>query len=144
MSEPYDLRKDLYEADLAVLDRYQRFSAELLRLSLLALTALGYAFANKILPSRPGLVRLAWAVAIGGFAAAGVLALRHRYDSTDALACHVKFLRLLGGTDVQAQERERRSRNDRLQRCDLLLRSAAWTFGIGLAGFLVLFLTAVL
>lgn len=96
--------KETYEIDLAVLDRYQSFSAELLRLALLGLAGYGFLIVNVVLKA-PGAsgsltsiaaysIRYALAVGAVSLAASAMCALGHRYFSTDALTHHVRRLRL--------------------------------------------------
>jgi hypothetical protein len=47
-----ELKEDIYKIDLAVLDRYQSFSSELLRLSLLGLAGYGFLISNTIMTGR--------------------------------------------------------------------------------------------
>lgn len=100
------LDREEYEADLAVVDKYQSFSAELLRLSLLGIAGYGFLIANIVLKtasptqesvflqqfSERGSV---WALIVGsaslGFAA--VTALGHRYFATDCVTHFVRRVR---------------------------------------------------
>ena len=93
-----------YKIDIAVLERYQSFSAELLRLSLLGIAGYGFLIANIVLKvSTNGeysllneLTNNKYLLAIGA-AALGISAasaLGHRYFSTDCLTHFVRLLRL--------------------------------------------------
>jgi len=100
------LEKEEYEADFAVVDKYQSFSAELLRLSLLGLAGYGFLIANIVLKATSGaqgemLLRVflqtstisvlsIGAVALG---IAAATALGHRYFATDCITHFVRRLR---------------------------------------------------
>lgn len=133
--------EDDFRADFEITDKYQAFSAELVRLSLLGIAGYGFLLSNFVLangtrseffaqmasrklPLGIGLICL-------GIATAGALA--HRFYSTDCLSHQVTILRLLkradreGWTDEEKQQnedrlaRERRSQGNDLRRCRILL-----------------------
>jgi hypothetical protein len=95
--------RDAYEADLAIVDRYQAFSAELLRLSLLAITGYGFLISNIDLHApttaddrvllHPWTV-LALIVGAVAFGLSAATALGHRYFATDCITHFVRRLRL--------------------------------------------------
>lgn len=96
--------KDVYDIDLVVLDRYQGFSAELLRLALLGLAGYGFLIGNIVfkmqtkdgsLPYLNAFIDSWPLLAIGALslALAAMMALGHRYFSTDALTHQVRRLR---------------------------------------------------
>lgn len=144
--------KDTYEVDLAVLDRYQAFSAELLRLALLGLAGYGFlitkialvtidsagtlGFLNSLLAGKHFL-----AVGVISLAFAAMCALGHRYFSTDSIAHHIRRLRLhlrcetLDAGDQKSElmavaQHESESLRKDLNRCRWLL--------VGSSSFLVL------
>jgi hypothetical protein len=94
-----------FQNDLDVLDRYQAFSAEILRISLLGLTGLG-ALIFKIFfdaqgsPFRSPHVVDPILTAATAFGFAATMALLHRYISSDSMACQLRWLRL----DIRAKE----------------------------------------
>jgi len=94
--------KEVYEIDLAVLERYQLFAEELLRLSLAALAGYGFLIvnvflnANKIVQLGSGIaIVTAGVMGVGAIALTGsaACALGYRYFSTDAFTHHVRRLR---------------------------------------------------
>jgi hypothetical protein len=119
-----------FDQDLALSDRYLAFSAELLRLALLAIGALGYllntpAFlqASDSAKHDVGVRRMLLAVAIlMGLSAASALA--HRYIVSDMLACQLRLVRLrtrnLDGDRTKAND-EAAARNWRLSAAGPLL-----------------------
>jgi hypothetical protein len=100
------LGEDIYKIDLAVLDRYQSFSSELLRLSLLGIAGYGFLIGNlvfKITSGNGQFVLLASftqsriILSVGAIALAltAITALGHRYFSTDCITHYVRRLRLI-------------------------------------------------
>jgi len=98
------LAEDIYKVDLAVLDRYQSFSSELLRLSLLGIAGYGFLITNIVFKVTTGAGQLAFFapflqarfVLAGGAITLGVsatTALAHRYFSTDCITHYVRRLR---------------------------------------------------
>jgi hypothetical protein len=98
--------EEVYKVDLAVLDRYQSFSSELLRLSLLGIAGYGFLLTNVVFkaqantgtvtPAAPSYV-LDYVLPLGVvvFALSAMSALGHRYFSTDCIAHYVRRIRLL-------------------------------------------------
>ena|SRR5688572_12135772 len=91
------MARDLSD-DFKVLDRYQAFSTEVLRLGLLGIGAIGVLVVGGkgISPlvtatSTSILTKIAILLSLSGFAAACAFALCHRYWSTDAMACLKKL-----------------------------------------------------
>jgi len=84
--------------DLELLDRFSGFSAELVRIAILGVAALGF-FLKELLPTDTSTFRsatwlallLTWAALLLGFAVA--FGLLHRYYATDGMAFHVAWLR---------------------------------------------------
>src|SRR5215470_817802 len=120
------IKVDAFEQDVAVNDRHQLFSAELLRLSLLGVGGIGYIAANTL--SDHGLrgtglgmpTTAKWLVLIAavtfGLSAASALSLR--YISSDLLAYQLRIVRLrlraVQG-DLSVAETEEVRRNRRLK-----------------------------
>jgi hypothetical protein len=122
----YSLPERTFEHDLAISDRYQQFSAELLRLALLGITAIAFLITNILLRAVPGSDQTvepilplhkgfkpfitATLICLGISVA---LALLHRYFSSDSMAAHLRSLRLelrqaQGDTEKAEQERRKR------------------------------------
>jgi hypothetical protein len=126
------LTKDQYEADLSLLDRYQRFSAELLRLSLLSIGAIAF-MAEHVWEKAHAYTGIGWIYAMALSAGA---ALAHRYTSTDGLANHIEALRLNAihnrSESQNAQLDAARTRRRRLYKASgilLLVSSTAFVVG---------------
>jgi hypothetical protein len=129
-----------FKDDLAVLDRYQAFSAEVLRIALLGLSGLGAVifklfFDEKVQTSQfqSPWVRLGIMFSAIAFGVAATAALLHRYCSSDSMTCHLEMLRLERVKADQAAPdeglfhkitRERESRNR-------MLKISAWSTLIG-------------
>lgn len=97
------LAEDEYRPDFDTTDRYQGFSAELLRLALLSIAGYGFLLTNVVFAGQ-GAPRLALLsgrslgvmyVGIGALGFAAGAALLHRFYSTDCLSHQVTLLRLL-------------------------------------------------
>ncbi|TJZ66662.1 hypothetical protein [Chitiniphilus eburneus] len=95
------LDEDHYKIDLAVLERYQSFSSELLRLALLGLAAYGFLIANVALKMDYTTVLTQALKPVSPFFWSAValalctgFALGHRYFSTDCLTHFVRQRRL--------------------------------------------------
>jgi len=149
--------KDVYDIDLVVLDRYQSFSAELLRLALLGLAGYGFLVGNIVfkvqakdgaLPYMNAFIS-SWPLLVVGvltLALAAMMALGHRYFATDSLTQQVRRLRLrkrLDDLKEQEAERERleqiiahesQSLMSDLNRCRWLLLGASIFLLIGATG----------
>lgn len=135
MSDPLKV-KDLGEIevpaskhDFDLSDRYQNFSAEMLRLSLLGIAGVGFLIANvllNLLPKDPnqqaGRPHLSTSAPIfSGLAAASLIclglssaaSLAHRYLATDGLAYHLKSLRLIVRKRAEDEDRVRKEKAGR-------------------------------
>lgn len=98
------IQEDSYKVDLAVLERYQAFSNEILRLALLGMAGYGFLISNIALStSKSGeyaflpLITLnkgLLTVGVIALALAAATALGHRYFSTDCLTHFVRRVRL--------------------------------------------------
>jgi hypothetical protein len=127
----YSLPERTFEHDLAISDRYQQFSAELLRLALLGITAIAFLITNILLRAVPDgdqavepilplhnefkLFIIASLICLGISVA---LALLHRYVSSDSMATHLELLRRelrQAQDDATKAEKERETRNKRFK-----------------------------
>ena len=135
-----------FEHDMAVLDRYQSFSAEVARLALLGVTAIGALFvaafgADKAPAAlRSALAASQWAalLALSAFGAATLAALFHRYISTDSMAAHLRALRLRAAPrsgDARRAQDEEADRDGRLRASSRWLAVAAVCLAIGAVCF---------
>ena len=91
--------------DFAILDRYQAFSAELIRLALAGIAAVGIfvAWVTDTNHMVTGGAKLLFGLALFFFGVAAAAALGHRYWSTDSMTAYVSMRRtnakLTGATD---------------------------------------------
>jgi hypothetical protein len=120
---------------LAILDRYQSFSAEILRLALLAIGVVGFLVTNAsktdgLIQLTSSGVRAAMSVSLATLALASTLALSHRYWSTESMAAHLRLLHLRS----QKPENETAMRAERSARQQAFAISA---FSIGGASALL-------
>jgi hypothetical protein len=107
------LDEDHYKVDFTILDKYQLFSSELLRLSLLGLAIYGFFIGNVIIKTVDGnqyiflrlfvsnkLIFILGAVSL---LLSALLALGHRYFSTDCMTHFVRRFRLRKRIDELAE-----------------------------------------
>jgi hypothetical protein len=145
------LGDESFKADFEITDKYQAFSAELLRLSLLGIAGYGFLLSHVAMkdagPSAffSALSNLAPVLGVGvsclGLAAGTALA--HRFFSTDCLSHQITILRLLKRTESsnwteeeKAEDRKRleRERSDQLKdlkRCKYLLIASGLLLLVG-------------
>jgi hypothetical protein len=139
-----DLPEGSFKHDLSITDRYQSFSAELLRLALLGIAGIGFLLANVFVkdvsnPSykafvgtsevRSYLIKSLWCLGLSS-----VFALLHRYFSTDSMACHLRYVRLRerkGCGDRPKANKEKRGRQWRFHVSYWLLWVSAVLLGTG-------------
>lgn len=120
-----DTPENTFSNDLQVSDRYQTFSAEMLRIALLGIAGIGFLVVNILLKdsaksrdlvagdNRSFMLFMSISLVCLGVSAA--FSLVHRYLSTDSLACHLRSLRLekrdgQGDCEHVAYERKKRKR----------------------------------
>jgi hypothetical protein len=134
-----------FEYDLAISERYQAFSAELLRLALLGIGGIGFLLL-KLDPGttdHPSLIRQNLAsiqpflhVALVSFGLCCTAAVAHRFASADGLAYHLKLLRLLRDGYAESHEKVLKEHRGRRQRWGsatwlLVIASVALAAGVG-------------
>lgn len=138
----YSLPERTIEHDFAVQERYQAFSAELLRISLLGLGVIGVGASKVLFPAGPtafGLsdpVRLGVVASLTGFAISAGAALVHRYASVDSLSWHIQSLRRdvrEADGDAKQGDRERKLRYQQFVRARNALRVSATSLGLAAA-----------
>lgn len=149
----YCIEEGCFGWDLKIAEAYQTYSAELLRLSLLAMTGLSLVWLKLYLPGKDDLHRnlevnhvVVWMMlSFAGFAIAAACALMHRYASADSLAYQLTMLRRRlrnrqakpgKPSDMELAIRERKIRDKLFDRSGLLLKcsAAALFFGVVVFG----------
>lgn len=144
---PPDIPADGLKHDWELLDRYQSFSAELLRISLLGIAGVGFLVTLftgtdttlKVDVTGPGTVRHLLMTLVGLGVSAGS-ALGHRYVSSDSMAFHISLLRMrLRGASPDEIGAEKRSRDRRFKWSAWLLLLSALALGIGTASLALAF-----
>jgi hypothetical protein len=97
----FHVEESLFKPDLPLVEKYDMFSAQLLRISLLGITIFGLLYKNvfDIANVRGQEAKIFCLHFVSGaafvcFAVAAGKALFHRYYSTDAFACQIRYLRL--------------------------------------------------
>jgi hypothetical protein len=141
MAEHDLLSKDALDQDWRAAEAYTNYSAELLRLSLLAMT--GIATLLFKLSDKPGVqisqISCGFQLAIAAFLISAMCALFHRFVATDAMVYHITHLRLkeklsseTAATDPSIQQRSYQEKQGR----DRNLHLATWLLRISAASLL--------
>jgi hypothetical protein len=123
-----------YKSELEIFDRWQSFSVELLRLSLLGIAIFGFlyqqVFANFDSHKNPNvpiaLIKFLSQVSVALFAASTVCALLYRYGSTEAMLHYLRGLR-----NPLAVKSELESRIWWLSKCLIFKILSAVCLGVG-------------
>ena len=124
-----------FEGDLALLDRFQAFGSEVVRLSLLAVASVPFFVVMAGRDAIPAKIfsvaqtTLATSFVFFGIAIAAALA--HRYLSSDAMACHLQRLRAVARADRAEEERRKQQTRIRLAWSGPLLAAAAGALAFG-------------
>jgi hypothetical protein len=140
--------ENLYKADLEILDRYQGYSSELIRLSLLGIGALAFFLAQVALGEhtpaslKDWLAGLALGISALLFALSTACALSHRYHSTDGFTSHIKAIRSANAQPPEPSEALKHAnlRNRIYKVSGWWLGAAVSLFGAG--GFFFVFAVA--
>jgi hypothetical protein len=98
------VEENSYKSDIQLLDRYQAYSAELLRLSLAGLGVVGFLVTNKLVTERP--VKICLMIGIILFGVSSGAALGHRYFSSDGIHHLLKAIRLSSRIDPDESQIE--------------------------------------
>jgi hypothetical protein len=149
-----EIKVDAFDQDVAINDRHQAFSAELLRLALLGVGGVGYVASRSLSSPQAGQPPLSlggvakWLVLIAAvsFGLAAAFALALRYISSDLLAFQLRILRLRirnSPADASDADKEEIRRNWRLKATRPMLVLSAVFLGLGAAVFIA-FLFSVL
>jgi len=135
------IEEGTFAHDVTLLDRYLSYSAELLRLSLLGITAIAYWVSKASSPPLPPITRGMISISLLAFAASAATALVHRYAATDSMSSHLEVIRryirnstpsaLDTAKDVAIEAAERSQRSAQFRRSKLALAVSAILLGIG-------------
>jgi len=131
------------EHDLALLVRFQEFSAELLRVALIGISAIGFVVSRVILPEETT-TRMAldptakWLIiaALISLAVSAAAALVHRYYAADSMSWHLQAMRRYQRnteTDVATADRECRARFTQFKVSGRAIACSALALGAGAA-----------
>lgn len=137
--------EDQYRADLELLDRYQKYSSEIIRLSLLGIAGLAF-FVVQIVSGehvpqqfKDWIAGILIGLSSALFVCAAAAALSHRYHSTDGLFYHFKSLRLANSDPPQTDKAAETAkiRNGIYRKAGHWLTAAVCLFGA--SGFFFVF-----
>jgi len=149
-----EIKCEAFEQDVAVNDRHQAFSAEVLRLALLGVGGVGYLAARSLSDRGAGAAGYQisepakWLILVAalGFGLSAASALGLRYVTADLLAFQLRIVRLRSRAaqhdcEVADDEELRRNRRLKVTRPLLVVASAFLVMGAGaLIGFVFLVL----
>lgn len=144
------MKKRSFTDDVTILDRYQSFSAEILRLSLLGVGVIGFLVTTAVQKTEPCIqrvvslsspgVRYLLIVSLGAFGFAAAFALIHRYYSTESMACHLALERLSSGDS--GREEEKKARDIAFQISGFAIAAAPISLVVGATSIAVAFILA--
>lgn len=123
-----------------ILEKYQGFSAELVRLSLAGIAGVGFLITTigieiKVWPLPLSVIQpISCALILFGISTA--FGLVHRFISTDALACHFSYVRKKRENSEEA-EKERVTRNSRFKFSGYALWGSAITICAGAISLII-------
>ena len=142
-----DIPTEGLKHDWGLLDRYQAFSAELVRMSVGGIAAVGFLVT---LAGKDGLLkisgvpltsRLSMAVSLSAFGLSAGTALAHRFVSSDSMAFHMSLLRMqLRGRANADISSEKAARDRRLKLSGALLLVSSSFLSIGALALAVSFI----
>jgi len=144
-----DIPTDALKHDWELLDKYQAFSAELLRMSLAGIAGVGF-LVTVLAGKDGGMLKISgvpslslWTMAVSllsfGFSAGTALA--HRFVSSDSMAFHISLLRMrLRGGAKEKIAREKAVRDSRLKLSGLLLSVSGFFLSIGALALAISFI----
>jgi hypothetical protein len=126
-----------YKAELDLVDRYQSFTAELLRLSLLGIAVFGFLY-EKIftgidpqkLPQNLGVAKILAAAGVLMFAISAGGALLFRYCATEGARFYIEALRL-NSRDPSLAKKSLKKRYQKILICRWSKGTAAAALGLG-------------
>ena len=133
--------KEAFEQDMRLLDGYVNYSAELLRMSLLAITGIATLCVTLHAQLKTSFHDLVWSFspALCALVIASACALAHRFMATDSMAFHLASLRLHARAfgdapdpgDAKEAKKQESGRKWRLLASERLLWSSAAALLIG-------------
>ena len=113
------------EHDLTLLERFQEFSAELLRVALIGISAIGFVVGRIVFPEKGSeLIPLPWApkwlliASLISLAVSAAVALAHRYFAADSMSWHLQAMRRYerdSGSDSEKADSEFQARHTRFK-----------------------------
>jgi hypothetical protein len=142
----YRIEEALYRPDLQLLEKYQSFSQELLRLALLLLAGYGFLLKEVALHEGDGatffgrMAKAKWLLLVGlvaiGLSAAASLA--HRYFSTDGVEHEIRYLRVTAkASEVELNETQGQQQQEAYGRMISWFRAASWSIRISIVALAI-------
>lgn len=131
------------EHDLTLLERFQEFSAELLRVALIGISAIGFVVARILLPEKdtPPIhlstsARFFLTAALIALTVSAAAALAHRYFAADSMSWHLQAMRRYErneGSDADTANGEFKMRHAQFTASARSIKYSAIALGVGAA-----------
>jgi hypothetical protein len=129
------LEEDKYKAELELVDRYQSYVAELLRLSLLGIAVFGFLYKDVHIG---GVAKALAVLGVLSFAVATVAALIFRFAATEGARYYIEGLHFREDLDDKERAKAKGSLDNRYDRIVVArLTKPIAVFTLGLGGILV-------
>ncbi|MFW0739245.1 hypothetical protein [Flavobacterium sp. T12S277] len=139
MATPYTVDEADYQADFIISENYIKFTAELLRLSLLAIAGFGALFVAKI--KNEGLAAeldcSEFIVALVFFVICSGACLCHRYFATDVMSWFISLLRAQNNGNAAKAAKEKKGLHRTLLFSRIFLILSEISFGLGVIFFFI-------
>jgi hypothetical protein len=130
-----------FEHDLSLLVRFQEFSAELLRVALIGISAVGFVVSRIVFPEEKAtriaidpIVKMLVIAALISLAISAAAALVHRYYVADSMSWHLQAMRRYErntGTDVERADSEFKARLKEFKVSGRAIACSALALGMG-------------
>lgn len=146
MEKPYSLGQvkldeSTIEHDFTMLDKFQGFSAELLRISLLGIGAIGLGASEILFPSAPNdsyslhfSVKLMLLISLISFCVSAASALLHRYTSADGMSWHIQAMRRYASNvpeEIDKAKKEALERHKQYKLSQRAIRTSSFSLLLG-------------
>ena len=129
------------EHDFTMLERFHDFSAELLRIALLGISAIGFGASKVLFPDSNGVpthisssAKMFLAGALIAFSISAATALLHRYSSANSMSWHIQAMRRYAHGDpaqVETADSEAQARFRNFKLSQRALAASSWSLAIG-------------
>ena len=141
------------EHDLTLLGRFQEFSAELLRVALIGISAIGFVVARLLFPEKgspqlslPTTAKFFLTAALVALTVSAGAALAHRYFAADSMSWHLQAMRRYErntGSDADTANREFKMRHSLFKWSARSIKYSATALGLGAMALVVAIIVSI-